>query len=68
MFCAAMAFMGPYFPGIKTNCLDMAPNYAGVLMALSNGAGGIMGLIGPKVVGLITRNVSAIFTARQNVD
>lgn len=61
MFCLGMGFMGTYFPGIKTNCVDLAPNYAGIIMAITNGAGGIMGIAVPIVVGWLTPEVTMAF-------
>lgn len=60
MFTLAMGFMGTYYPGVKANCLDIAPNYAGVVMAVVNGLGGATGVLGPYVVGLLTPNVSSL--------
>lgn len=37
MFTLTMGFLGAYFPGLKVNPLDLSPNYAGSLMALTNG-------------------------------
>lgn len=45
MFCVAMAFKGAYYSGMKANALDLSPNYAGSIMALSNGIGAIPGFI-----------------------
>ena len=36
-FTIAMGFMGAYYSGMKVNALDLSPNYAGVLMAITNG-------------------------------
>lgn len=58
MFCLGMGFMGTYFAGLKVNCVDLAPNYAGVIMAIANGMGGVMGIIVPIVVGVIAKDVS----------
>jgi MFS transporter, ACS family, solute carrier family 17 (sodium-dependent inorganic phosphate cotransporter), other len=32
-----MGTMGGFYPGMKLNPLDMSPNYAGTLMAVTNG-------------------------------
>lgn len=58
MFTLGMSFMGTFYSGIKANSLDIAPNYAGVIMAVANGLGGLTGVVGPYIVGLITPNVS----------
>lgn len=57
MFCLGMATMGTYFAGAKANCVDVAPNYAGVIMALANGSGGVVGIAVPLIVGELTPNV-----------
>lgn len=49
--------MGTFYSGLKANTLDIAPNYAGVVMAVANGVGGLTGVVGPYVVGLLTPNV-----------
>lgn len=36
-----MGCMGTFYSGLKVNNLDLAPNYAGVIMAITNGVGGI---------------------------
>lgn len=58
MFTLGMSFMGTFYSGIKANSLDIAPNYAGVVMAIANGLGGLAGVIGPYIVGVLTPNVS----------
>lgn len=58
LFTIGMGFMGTFYSGHKANNLDLAPNYAGVIMALSNGIGAISGMVGPSIVGVITTNVS----------
>lgn len=56
MFTLGMGFMGTFYSGIKANSLDIAPNYAGVIMAIANGTGSISGIVGPWIVGLLTPN------------
>jgi MFS family permease len=55
-FVLAMGCMGTYYAGMKINALDLSPNYAGTLMALTNGIAATTGIIGPYLVGLITTN------------
>lgn len=50
-FMLAMAFMGTYNPGLRVNCLDLRPNYAGSIMAIANGIGALTG------IGKIDRNL-----------
>lgn len=37
MFTIAMGFMSAFYSGIKANNLDLSPNFAGAIMALTNG-------------------------------
>lgn len=54
LFTIAMGIMGTFYPGMKVNGLDLSPNYAGTLMALTNGLGAITGIVAPYVVGVMT--------------
>lgn len=56
-FTLSMGLMGAYYAGIKLNSLDLAPNYAGSLMAIVNGCGAITGFLSPYVAGKIVPNV-----------
>lgn len=58
LFVLGMGFMGTFYSGFKANSLDLAPNYAGTIMGIANGLGGLTGVAGPYVVGLLTKNVS----------
>lgn len=58
LFTIAMGLMGTFYPGMKVNPLDLSPNYAGSLMAVTNGIGAITGIIAPYVVGIMTPNHS----------
>lgn len=51
LFTLAVGFLGNFYPGLKVNALDLSPNYAGSLMALTNGIGGFMGIGVPPFVG-----------------
>lgn len=57
MFTIAMGFMGTFYCGMKVNALDLSPNYAGTIMAIVNGIGGLTGIIVPYLVGALTENV-----------
>lgn len=59
LFSCGMGFMGTFFAGVKVNNIDISPNYAGAIVALSNSSGAVMGMIGPFVVGALTPNVNA---------
>lgn len=52
-----MGFMGNYYPSMKVNALDLSSNFAGSLIALSNGMGAITGVAAPTFVGIMTPDV-----------
>ncbi|CAO1319250.1 unnamed protein product [Diamesa serratosioi] len=56
LFTIAMGIMGTFYPGMKVNPLDLSPNYAGTLMAVTNGIGALTGILGPYLVGVLTPN------------
>jgi len=76
LFTIAMGFMGAYYSGMKVNVIDIAPNYAGPLMAITNGVGSFSGIAAvsfksfadlnllcnfqPYVVGVLTPNRTVI--------
>lgn len=60
-----MGCMGTFYSGLKVNNLDLAPNYAGVIMAITNGVGGINGILAPYIVGVLTPNVSRSFASTE---
>lgn len=49
-FTIAMGFMGGYYSGMKVNALDLSPNYAGVLMAITNGIAACSGKFNEKTI------------------
>lgn len=58
LFTLCMGFMGTYYAGMKLSPLDMSPNYAGTLMAITNGIGSITGVVSPYLVGVMTPNAT----------
>ncbi|KAH8328115.1 hypothetical protein KR067_004136 [Drosophila pandora] len=58
LFTIAMGTMGSYYAGMKLTPLDMSPNYAGTLMAMTNGIAAICGFVAPYVVGVMTPNAN----------
>lgn len=52
-----MGFIGFYYVSMKVNSLDLSPNYAGSLMALTNGFGALTGVAVPTFVGFMTPDV-----------
>lgn len=61
--------IGGMFCGFLSNHIDIAPNYAGTLMALTNTAATLPGIIVPLFVGAITHgNVSVIIISSSSFD
>ncbi|ALC39778.1 dmGlut, partial [Drosophila busckii] len=60
LFTICMGLMGAYYAGMKLSPLDMSPNYAGTLMAITNGIGAITGVITPYLVGVMTPNATLL--------
>lgn len=58
LFSVGMGFMGLWYPGMKINPIDLSPNYAATIMAISNGIGALTGAAVPYVVGILVSNVS----------
>lgn len=52
-----MGFVGFYYVSMKVNSIDLSPNYAGSLMALSNGIGALTGIAVPHFIGFMTPDV-----------
>ena len=51
-------FNGAQFGGgCYCNHIDIAPDFAGILMGLSNTAGAVMGVFAPLVVGVVVKQV-----------
>ncbi|XP_033173954.1 sialin [Drosophila mauritiana] len=60
LFTITMGLMGTYYAGMKLTPLDMSPNYAGTLMAVTNGIGAITGVVSPYLVGVMTPNATLL--------
>lgn len=58
--------IGGMFCGFLSNHIDIAPNYAGTLMAVTNTAGTLPGIIVPIFVGQMTHGNVCIFCSFQN--
>ena len=54
MITIGTTLLGSSLPSIKVNVLDLSPNYAGSLMALTNAFAASTGIVTPYVVGLLT--------------
>lgn len=62
-FHKGITSIGGMFCGFLSNHIDIAPNYAGTLMAITNTAATLPGIIVPIFVGTITHgNVSEAFS------
>lgn len=64
LFTIGMGFMGTFYSGLKVNNLDLAPNYAGVIMAITNGVGGK--LIGHCVVFYKSQSITKFCRDQRN--
>ena len=54
ILCVGMFFNGAFSAGMFSSHLDLAPNFAGTLMGISNTfAGGVTGFVVPTVIGAI---------------
>nr|XP_046913027.1 sialin-like [Dermatophagoides farinae] len=58
----AVTLSGACFSGFNSTHVDMAPDFAGTLMGLTNSIGNIPGFIVPKVIEAFTKNQSTIKT------
>ena len=56
----ALGSSGLVVAGFLSNHLDIAPNYAGILMGITNTAGTVPGIIAPLVAKLIANAVSHV--------
>ncbi|KAL7294275.1 hypothetical protein TKK_0012290 [Trichogramma kaykai] len=54
MFILGVTLLGSGIPSLKVNALDLSPNYAGTVMAISNGAAACTGILTPYIVGVLT--------------
>lgn len=59
-FTIAVGSQGLQTAGDMVNPMDLSPNYSGTITALSSGAGCIMGVLVPVLIGLLTPNVKPI--------
>ena len=61
--CVACLGAGLTMSGCNVNHLDIAPQYAGVLMGITNCGATIPGFAGPAVVGALTENNVSIIVS-----
>lgn len=58
IYTLVMFLHGPFYSGMKVNVNDITRFYGGTIMAIANGIGALGGIIGPALIGLITKNHS----------
>jgi len=58
----AVSMSGFVYSGYFVNHMDIAPQYAGTLMGISNGLGAMSGFIAPYVAARVTEPVSELVT------
>lgn len=51
-----MMTMGTFYPSLKVNPIDLAPNHSGTIGAMGHTVGALSGIIVPYVIGVITPN------------
>jgi len=59
----AVSMSGFVYSGYFVNHMDIAPQYAGTLMGISNGLAAISGFIAPYVASRVTESVSPLNTS-----
>jgi len=62
----AVSMSGFVYSGYFVNHMDIAPQYAGTLMGISNGIAAISGFIAPYVASRVTESVSQLYATSYN--
>lgn len=57
MFIFAMFMVGPYYPGMRVNNMDITRNFSGLVMAIENGLGSLSFTPTSSLIGYMTPNV-----------
>jgi len=60
LITVAVGFNGAVYSGFNINHVDIAPNFAGILMGLTNSAGNICGFLAPYIVGEVVTNEGSL--------
>lgn len=61
LLTAALSLNSGVFTGFFTNHMDLAPNFAGTLLGITNSLSNITSILGPLLVGfIVTDNVRSI--------
>lgn len=61
LLCLAVTISGCVYSGYFVNHMDIAPQYAGTLMGISNGISACAGFIAPSIAAALTVSVSRTF-------
>lgn len=56
LLCFTVGMNGATYLGFNMNHIDLSPNFAGILMGITNGVANIMSIIAPLIVGFIVTN------------
>lgn len=56
LFTIMMGFMGPFYPGLMVNGIDLSPNYTGAVAGIMALIGAAAGMAAPYVIGILTPN------------
>lgn len=54
--CIAVMLNGGIFSGYLCNHIDLSPNFAGVLMGITNGIANLTSILGPLIAGFLIKN------------
>jgi hypothetical protein len=60
----AVAAIGLKYSGFSVNHIDIAPNYAGVLIGFTNCAATVPGIVAPYVTGLVIEDHVSFYPLR----
>ncbi|XP_046751152.1 putative inorganic phosphate cotransporter [Diprion similis] len=56
LFVIGMGLMGPFYPGLMVNGVDLSPNFSGTMMAMMTAVGAVDGMLAPYLIGILTPN------------
>ncbi|XP_046434218.1 sialin-like [Neodiprion fabricii] len=60
LFVIGMGLMGPFYPGLMVNGVDLSPNYSGTMMAMMTAVGAVDGMLAPYLIGILTPNQTLV--------
>lgn len=67
LLSAALGLNSGVYTGFLTNHMDLAPNFAGTLMGITNSISNVTSILGPLLVGfIVTDSVKQIFKKNIN--